>query len=278
MISLITACFDSLKPFLEILFQSVLERTELIDEVVLPCGDKEEGYLEEWQVGRVKFVKFGSKQHVFNVGSPATICLDHAFNLHAGIDRAKNDFVLMSDPDIFFYGATDKFYMDLLEKYSLNYIGVSHPAAITQSFTYFPNILNCMGRKSEFPDKEFLKDKLYLDYVFPDECRGQHVSLAGKFLAPSPLPDLASEFPNPTGHYETGCNMVLWAKKQNWRWLSFQTGDCFNYTSQYYRGSVKVERLQRVKLIYHATNGSTKPENLRRFQEAYEASKEVIND
>ena len=275
MISLITASLDALKPFFDILFQSIIEHTKLIDEVLLPCGDHENGFLEEWSVRGIKFIKFGAKQQVFNVASPATICLDHAFNLHAGIDRAKNDYVLLSDPDVFFYGATDKFYMDLIHKYNLNYIGVSHPAAITQAFTYFPNVLNCMGKKSEFPDKEFLKEKLYLDYVFPTECAGQHVPIPGKFLATCPLPNTSHEFPNPTGHFETGCNMVLWAKEKKWNWLSFQTADCFNYTSQYYRGTVKPDRLPRTKLIYHATNGSTKRENFIKFKETYELSKEL---
>lgn len=274
MISLITVSLERLKPFLDIFFRSIVEKTKIIDEVILPCADQEEGYLEEWEERGIKFVKFGAKQHLFIAKCPATFCVDHACNLHAGINRAKNDFVLLSDPDVFFYSAVDEFYMEIIEKYKLNYIGVSHPAAITQAFTYFPNVLNCMGKKSEFPDDNFLKGKLCLDNCIPDT----NISLAGKFLAAGSIPDVKQDFPNPNGHFETGCNMVLWAKEKNWRWLSFQTADCFSYTSQYYRGTVKVDRLPKKKLIYHATNGSVRPENLVRFKESYEASREISND
>lgn len=276
MISLITVSLERLKPFFEIFFKSIVEQTKLIDEVLLPCADQEEGYLKEWESRGIKFTKFGSRQHLFSPASAATICVDHAYNLHAGINRAKNDFVLLSDPDVFFYSAVDEFYMNLVDEYKLNYIGVSHPAAITQAFTYFPNVLNCMGRKSEFPDENFLKEKLYLDNCVALENRPAtaHIPLTGKFLATGPLPDTENDFPNPQGHFETGCNMLLWAKVKQWQWLSFQTADIFNYTSQYYRGTAKMRRLPRIKLIYHAANASVRPENITRFKEAYEASKE----
>lgn len=280
MISLVSVFLRRLSPFFDIFLESVVNNLKLVDEVIMPCGDCPLDYYESWEERGIKFVKFGSPQKITGLRIPTggTQCLDHALNLHEGIDRAKNDYVLLSDPDVFFYGATDEFYINLIEKYKLNYIGVSHPASITQAFTYFPNVLNCMGKRSEFPGEDFLKDKFYLDYIFPNEFKGYHISLAGKFLSPGPLRETAEQFPNPTGHFETGCNMLLWANQNKWRWLSFQTGDCFQYTSQYYRSTVKVDRLPRTKIIYHATNSCVNPSSLKQFRQAYNEYKETQSD
>ena len=93
--------------------------------------------------------------------------------------------------------------------------------------------------------------------------------MPGKYLIPGPL--CPEEFPNPEGAFDVGCNLFLWAKAQNWRWLSFyrdggvfpKTNDEYgfkeliypmNYTTAEYRTNFGLEKdLGKQELLYHRT-------------------------
>jgi hypothetical protein len=202
--------------------------------------------------------------------------------LHQGIDVAKNNHVMLCDPDVFFLSDIDVFYMDLINKFKLNYIGLSHPAALTQCFTFFPNVLNCLVKKTDLPDKEFLKDYLTLYTATPeDHHQWKEYDIAnfhmhGKFLVPSKIPGTDEYFSNPKGHYETGCQLVIWAKQKSWRWLSFQTTDCVNYASQYARANFKIDqRIERRKLLYHVMHGAAMKERFDIYVDNYNRENEI---
>jgi hypothetical protein len=163
---------------------------------------------------------------------------------------------MFCDPDIFFYRPVDELYLNLMKKYKLNIIGISHSSAAKFVYTYFPNVMNLMVKKSDLPDENFMKDRVN-----------------GKWLTRAELFDLAGNFPNPKGEFDTGCFLCYWAILNNWKWLSFQTQDIHTYCPIQNRGNVKPEKLDKEKMLYHATS-STCPtgwnERFQAFKEAWE--------
>ena len=184
---------------------------------------------------------------------------------------SKNEYVLLSDPDVFFYTEIDKFYLSLIEKYNLNIVGLSHSMAVKQSFTYFPNILNLMAKKSDLPPNDYMKSLEFdNDVLIIPTCEDWKEKIIAKWLFPNTPKGKEHLFPNPNGNWETGCNLVLWSQENNWRWLSFQTFDCFLYTTQYYRTNFSLrDRFLKTKLLYHTVNSTIQPENYHRFLNEY---------
>ncbi len=220
-------------------------------------------YLEENIINGIKIKKIGcarkSKRYhpsVFHIG------VEHGLALHVGIDAAANDMLMITNPDLFVYPQLDDFYLDLIEKYELNIIGMSHQISIHQSHGYFPTLFNFVARKSDLPDENFLQEYLKPEYVFKevwdqlDEIDRQQ-DFKGKYLVPNKIKELAHLYVKTDGHYETGGNLWLWAKQQNWKWLAFQALDSHLYTAAYNRGNVKLnEKLGKRKLLYHAIQGA----------------------
>ena len=282
MISLVTVFIDTLDKYLPYLEESIIKKTKLINEVLIPRVDTNIAFYKEWTKRGITFKTFGARNSlIMDFHSPALHCLHHALGLHLGIDAAKNNYIMMCDPDIFFLSDLDVFYIDLINRFKLNYIGLSHPAALTQSFTFFPNVLNCLVKKSDLPDDNFLKNDLTLYTATPEDLHQwkeydiANRYLRGKFLVPSRIPGTEEYFPNPKGYYETGCQLVIWAKQKNWRWLSFQTPDCLNYTSQYARANFKItERIEKRKLLYHVMHGAAMKERFDIYVESYNRENE----
>lgn len=269
MISLVTVVVDSvLERYFETFEKTICDETKIVTEVVLPKADADEDFYKEWTSRNIKFKMFGAKHHLWETKrqSPTLICLDHAMGLHAGIDAANNNYVMLSDPDVFFYTSVDQYYYDAMQKYKLNLVGLSHFSSVTEAYGFFPNVFNMMFKKQECPDQNWLAEELTLKNVSRDEELKSNTKIPGKYLMPGKLPGMQHYFPNPDGHYETGSVFLIWAKQQNWRWLSFQTSDVHNYTTAFYRSSFGLrENLGRNKLIYHATNGSTKKETYQAY-------------
>ncbi len=270
MISLISVVVDSvLERYFDTFKKAIIQDTRIINEVILPKVDSTLSFDKEWIDRGIKFRMFSARQRLFKVKSPNLICMDHAFGLHAGINEAANDYVMLSDPDVFFYTNIDEFYYQMMQQYNLNLIGLSHFSAVTEAFGFFPNVFNMMLRKSECPPKTWLEDKFTLRKMSYQEELKDEVPIPGMFLVPGEMDGYQHEFPNPKGHYETGSNLLIWAKQANWRWMSFQTTDCHNYSTQFYRTNFGLRKnLGRQKLVYHATNGSVKTYNYEDFLEA----------
>jgi len=273
--------------YLPILLDSIIKGMPSVSEIVLAKYDAEPGFVHEEVVEGKKIVRFYSGQPKGNL--PTEICVSHALNLHAAIDRASNDLVMICDGDVFFYPGVAELYKGLMDQYAINYIGCSHPAAVTEAFTFFPNVLNVMFRKSEMPDQEFLKDHLWMSktmgitWTESDHYFGIERPLPGKYLLPSNVSNQSELFPNPTGHYETGCNVILWAKEKNWKWLSFQTPDVYNYSTQYQRSNFKLTgKIPRQKILYHATSGSIErseaDEKFEQYKKNYALARAAIEE
>lgn len=280
MISVCAVTVNSLGNFNELFIENIKTQTELVNEVIFVNNTAEDSdHYREWTEGSIVFKEFGPnlvlREHYHR--SPNGICVDHAVGMHKAISKATNDYVFMSDIDVFFYNKLDRFYYDTMQKYDLNYVGLSHFSALQEAFTFFPNVFSAMVRKSDLPTEEFLKDKLVIkDVYFPQTWIDENSDFcfAGQYLMPGKIKGLSQEYPNPDGHYETGAPLYLWAKEENWKWLAFQTSDVHIYTSKFCRGNIKVPAMPKEQLLYHATNGSEKPEVLEKFLAALQKFKE----
>jgi hypothetical protein len=269
MISLGTVTRKGMEPVLEIFIESILQRTKLIDEVIIVNASSEGSEEINFEQRNIKFRKVNCN---FNT---------HAEGLHECIDRATNEYLMLSDPDIFFSSAIDELYISLLEQYALNVVGVSHHAANNQSYLYFPCVMNMLVKKSQLPDADFLRGHCR---ARPSILRAKPPAIEpaeevldlveGKYLVTGPIEKYIDVFPNKdiNCHFDVGCNLYLWAVQQKWRWLAFQTLDCHWYRTTYFRSNVKELKVPpKQKLLYHYTSGATRnPEN---FKIAWEADK-----
>jgi len=284
MVSLITVFIKSLDYCAPIFFDSILKRTKLISEVIIADVESTTSYEEKWEDRGIKFLKFGC---------PTTDCTgvnqgyQHALGLHECIDRASQEYILFADPDTFFYIPVDETYVNLMTKHDLNIIGCSHHTAVSLGQTFFPYIASCMVKKSTLPDENFLKGHLFERAIykmtdFEKTPNPDSISRDGKYLIPGPLPAFYKEFPTQDPEnclYDTGCNLLLWNKERNGKWLSFQTDDCHIYTTKYYRTNFSLkERLPFTKLIYHIVGGSRDSKYLEQFEKAYSEAEEDDDD
>lgn len=281
MISLATVFVEKTTEYQQVFLRSVLEKTELVSEVMICCVERPSDFREEWTERGIRFVKFGpSASYAYKPISYHGPSMQHGLGIHACIDAASNDYIFCSDPDVFFYSAVDKIYHNTMDKYKLNYIGCGrHSAGNDCCYGYFPYIHNCMVRRSDLPGPNFMageytRRRVEKDIIYHPET-GPEV-FPGKFLFPMRIEAYDHYFPYPDRAFDTAMYLYVWAKQKDWRWLSFLTSDRFNYTTQYIRTSdnLKIkERLPFHKLIYH--QGDTTwhyPAGLKEFLEAYKSS------
>lgn len=264
---MITACtvtLDCVKEYYEIYKKSIVQRTKLISEVFVAKVDSPPSYSKTWEENGIKFCEFGT------MGTHRTLQgLEHGLGLHDCIDRATNEYLMFHDPDVFFYMPTDEFYYNLLNKYKLNYIGVSHCSAARFAYTFFPYLSCALVKKKDLPPPDWLKGKIIAWEI--------KIPFDGKYLIRmEDIPEYVDQFPNPAGDFDTGAYLWLWAHQNNWKWVSFQTVDIHTYTTRYNRGNVKLqEKFGKEKLIYHATSSTTGDVVLLKdFKQAWQTSLE----
>jgi hypothetical protein len=240
------------------LLENILKKTKFVDEILIAKVDADENFKVENNLGKIKYLKFGCPtQSLFeNIPSAAAFGgIQHAHGLHACIERAKNDLILLSDPDILFYENVDEIYLNLLDTYKLNLVGCSHPKSIEFTCGYYPNHLNMLLRKSDIPNTDFLNDHLKNRPYKTNDIAPISYKFPGKWLIPGAIPEYADLFPNKNGYFETGCNLYILGQQQNWRWLSFQTIDCVNYSTLYRRCNFKpLPTIKNSKLLFHLNN------------------------
>lgn len=243
---------DRLRPFLDIFIESLLDKCKLVKEVIIVHVERELEYLEELEKNGVTIKSIGGNQHFWRVEGPTSYCAQHAHGLHLGFEKTTQEYIMISDPDIFFHMAVDQYYLSLMQKYQINIIGVSRPTAICHSILYFPSIMNFLMKKTDFPPTSFTNDISPLNKMLNmfTECE---VPSYFHPIAVDLLPiNVKNEFALPEGHYETGCRMFLWIKQEEMRWLGFQTPDCNNYYACFYRNNFHLkEKLPKTKLLYH---------------------------
>lgn len=253
MITVCTVAPEGYEGWLETLLASVLEHSQHVTQVLIaqtvPSTDT--SIIEEYEKKGIHFKKFYAP---INFGEHG-----HSLGLHACIDRVETEYILFCDPDVFWYTAVDDLYLKLMEKYNLHYVGCSHHSAVANAYSYFPYVMNSLVRKKDLPDENFLKGQLkfrngciMVEQLNADDSVYELAD--GKYLVSSPIPGLWHKFPNvkPDVFFDTSINLCYWGMEQNWRWIAFQTYDAHDYTTKYFRGSVKIkDRIPPQKIIYH---------------------------
>jgi hypothetical protein len=306
--------------FESIFIDSVLNKLNLVSEILICKIDAPKDFYEERIIDGKKIIKFGystnffyeypevklpplpfdwndynqaekykalnylyalEKETISNIFINKIRLLGHPLGMKCAIDKAKNNLLFLCDPDIFFYTEIDKFYLDIMGKYDLSYVGASPHLALQYSTKYFPNILCMLTKKDSLPDETFLENKIITQDTLCKPCcvPTSHYYkypeyLNGEYLIGTKIESIAKEFINPTGIFDTGVYLWLWAQKQSQNWLSFTPTDIHTYTSKIYRTNLKIkDRLPNHNLFYHATGGSRSLYN-KEFMEEYKG----VND
>lgn len=290
MITLCTVCLSPMEPYLEVLLDSVCKRLNCISEVCITHVFKDEPkpiveYTLTRHDGQSIYVKEITlpKNQMHHEGRH----YGHAEGLHSCLDHATQDYVLFTDPDMFFYKDADEFYLENYNKYNLNIIGVCHHWAHNLAVGWFPLVFNCLVKRDTLPNKEWMKDYLkygrgiyqyWLGYSAIDDegkivydvdgtlvSEENFVSCPGKFLIQGCIPEFHEKFPNhnkaaklqPIGFWwDIGCNLHLWNEERKGKWISFPTLDTHTYTAGIYRSNFKLkDKFKNQKLVYHLNNG-----------------------
>jgi len=261
MISVCTVTLNGIENYFEIFQQSVL-KTKMVNEVLIAKPDDLVGTEKFWEINEIQFRQFGTQ-----IVKRLQQGVEHGLGLHACLDRAKNDYLFFCDPDVFFYRhSIDEFYYNIFQKNKLNIIGISPSRPMVFPYTFFPGLQATLVRKSDLPGSDWLKGKIIDD---------EGVHRDGKwFIRMKKIPEFMHEFPNPSGDFDTCAYLYLWAKQNNWRWLSFQTKDVHTYEPRYNRSNIKImdKIMDKEKMLYHAGSSTVgDEENWRLFQEAWKS-------
>lgn len=252
--------------------ESVVEKLNLVSEIIICNLSARENSFRERQIKGKKIINIGYSSNFFHKHSHSVndfklLHLGHPLGMRHAIENASNDLVLLCDTDIFFYSAVDELYHNIMQKYDLSYIGACPHGSILYSCKYFPNVLCMLTNRKYLPDKDFMYNKFSVQdivcgksgecKILSDDYPAVPEFLNGEYLIGRKIEEVAPEFPNPEGLFDTGVYLYLWAKRNNLNWLGFQPADIHIYTSQIYRTNLKIkDRLPIQKLFFHATGGS----------------------
>jgi len=288
MISFCSAVISkNLEDYLEILTDTLCRHTKHVKEVILVKTDlKRNRVVRSWSKFGIDFRLYGMKQ--FDPPCPREInwqkmICDHAMGLYQAIGYAQQEYVWMSDPDIFLLSSVDQTYLDLINRYDLNLIGISHFNAEGQSYKYCPCIINCMTKRINLPEPNWLGGFQAQTSMLESDPSEFVFSVGDCWLIPGHLPEHRKSFPNPSGIFDAGCNVWLWNEQRKGNWISFyidpkdleksksyDSKDFFmnnrgftdlvyplNYnTSKYKTNFGLTENLGCEDILYHRTRGS----------------------
>lgn len=251
---------------MDIFQQSILEKLKLANEVIVVqfAGDD-----FETMTGGVRF-KYVNCQINVPMCPDTQGGTEHAFALHRGLEEVTNDFVMFSDPDLFFYAEVDRIYLEIIQQHSLDMVGVSHQDAASLAHRFFPVITNMIVKRKSLPPKDWLKNKIRVHKSYHlDDNTGAVVD--GMYLIPGAVPSLVDKYPNPDGRFETGNLLLPWALETEIKWLSFQTPDCHNYFMMYNKSNVKsIGKLPKQPLLFHSTHSVTLEHKRNLLKEAFQ--------
>ncbi len=261
MLSICTVVTDSIvKTYLDKFLDSVAAHLKLVREVIVVNCEHGGGLASEYKIRDDIVVK----RYNYHIEDRP---YQHPLGLHYALDNATQDYILFSDPDLYFYTAVDEVYKNLMDKYNLFIVGISHHSSLGMTMKFFPCVQSCLVKRSTLPGPDFLKGKLKKrnmlapGHLFADDAEEREETfplLDGKYLVHGPIPGLWDKFPEPNPNFscDTGCNLCLYCNEIGGRWLSFQTLDIHNYTTKIYRNNFKLkDNLGNTKLLYHETNG-----------------------
>lgn len=282
MITVCTVIVEPIKSLLDQFLKSIYDNTTEVSNVIVVNADAKTFCQDQIRVGKMCITQidlpvktyFGKPLHDLNTGAG----IQHAIALNYAINSVTDEYVLLSDPDIFFMTKIDDFYLNLIKEHKLDIVGCSHQDALSHAYRFFPNHVNCMVKRTSLPDKNFLINELKIRNSYTSDKDDVIIEneTVNAYLLPGKIPGYSHLFPNLDGYYETGCNLWIWATKQKWRWLSFQTADRHVYNTRYFKGSEKFPRMPFIDILYHATHSASFAEErtnfVNKFKEYYASS------
>ena len=216
MITLISASNKGLD---SILIESA-SKLSYVDEIIIMHESPQERIVES---GIVKMV-------YTSVPFEPTWVYAHATLLHKGLDIAKNDLVMFCDDDVFFMEDVTKIYLDYMDKFNIQMIGVSHyrafPAldSMDQAFGFFPTVINMLIDKKNLPYKGWMADHIKVRRWITPELDWDDPDLPSApdyYLLAGPIPGYTQRFYKPNGIYDVGCNLYLWVQDAGLNYLAF---------------------------------------------------------
>lgn len=153
----------------------------------------------------------------------------HGLGLHAALAEATQEYVMFCDPDVFFFSDVAGFYMDLMKRYDLGIVGVSHPIVEQQCYDYFPCVINCLVKRDTLPDASFLQGMLRFRHglLYNPEYSEEEKKLEsanGLYLLAGACTSVGHLFPHPDKFFDCGCNLWLWSHQRNDKWVAFAHG------------------------------------------------------
>lgn len=288
-ISVCSVILDGMENYTQVFLHSLQRHCANLKEVIFVKVDGiEEGlfYQQEIQGIPCKFIGFPfAKDYNEETQTYILSICGHALGLHHAIDHATADYIWLTDPDIFFFSPVDSLYLDLMQRFDLNIIGVAHFNRSNQAYLDFPCVTNCLVKREALPQPDWLQGSLFLRSVMrKGEFTNQEklVQMDGKYLIPGPIGNLSDTFPNPAGYFDAGCNLWLWNNDR--RWLSFTLNQPhpdigyldlvypMNYSTATYTTNFGLtEDLGQTDLLYHRTRGGRDAKNQGvKFRELYD--------
>jgi hypothetical protein len=195
------------------------------------------------------------------------------------MSRVKTPYVMLSDCDIIFQlQGFDKFMLQTMNDNDLQIIGIEMYKMTCPKwqpympcYGKYPSIHNCLLKTDNLPDPSIFSGKLkYVttSLVGINARKGPPIS-ENHYLVCGSIPDYKQYYPHPTGHFDTGCNLIVWSSITNGKWLTFGPGFGYVLTSGYTANcDVKMPPCKRNNLMYH--HGGTFDGNpIHAFQAAY---------
>jgi hypothetical protein len=231
MISICTVVDKVQKPFFKIFAKSIISKSKFVSNVyVARVNEIGKEYIEI--INNIKF-------HYFNFTLPFEVpcskfvmSYNHAVGLHKCIDRVKTDYVMLSDCDIFFFKDFDEYYLNAFETNNLNIIGIQmYKIAAQKNFVYsfdsFPGIHNCMMKTNSLPSPQMFKDKLFFTDSLTNNSSLKDINYKiyqNYYLIMGCIEDYIDLYDHKNGHFDTGCNLLIWNELNKGKYLTFRPG------------------------------------------------------
>ena len=193
------------------------------------------------------------------VAKPPLGATGHANGLHAAIEKSTSEYIMFCDPDAFFFSDVPKFFVEALNKLDLFIVGINHHMPLHQAYEEFPCVINMLMRRDKLPPKGWLSNSIFWRYpgLLVDDLSQPSVPMPDLWLMFGPPVNRWQEFPKTNGLYDVGCNLWLWNKENNGRWLSFGASVINNHARLYvannYHTNFSFTSPWSQRLLYHKT-------------------------
>lgn len=133
----------------DIVIDTTQKNLSLVDEII---------FVYQWGEGPVKVEKVGNLT-IKRTSIESISHVDNHFNsLYHAVDLAKNDMVMFSDTDVFYYADCSKIFSEYMEKYDIQYVGTQFYEYQSKWIRNFPCVISFLTRKEFLPPTKNTKD------------------------------------------------------------------------------------------------------------------------